>query len=162
VKLRVILVVLSFLSFLSVSIAGYVYFRSLENSAFREAEKDSALQAERIRNGVSSFLAENLKTAHALAGLREMRDVLAHPGESSLSRADRILDHFREALGADVCYLMNLDGTTVASSNRDAPDSFVGNNFAFRPYWSSGTTSPSGRTGNRRSAGSRRRTWRRG
>ena len=134
-KLRVILVVLSFLSFLSVSIAGYVYFRSLENSAFREAEKDSALQAERIRNGVSSFLAENLKTAHALAGLREMRDVLAHPGESSLSRADRILDHFREALGADVCYLMNLDGTTVASSNRDAPDSFVGNNFAFRPYW---------------------------
>ena len=134
-KLRVILVVLSFLSFLSVSIAGYVYFRSLENSAFREAEKDSALQAERIRNGVSSFLAENLKTAHALAGLREMRDVLANPGESSLSRANRILDHFRESLGADVCYLMSRDGTTVASSNRDAPDSFVGDNFAFRPYW---------------------------
>ena len=33
VKLRVILVVLSCLSFLSVSVAGYVYFRSLQDSA---------------------------------------------------------------------------------------------------------------------------------
>jgi PAS domain S-box-containing protein len=135
VKLRVILVVLSFLSFLSVSAAGYVYFRSLQNSAYKEAEKDSALQGERIRNGVSAFLAENLKTARALAGLGEMRAVLSDPRGSSLARVNAVLDHFRDALAADVCYLMDRGGTTVASSNRDAPDSFVGNNFAFRPYW---------------------------
>jgi len=135
VKLRVILVVLSFLSFLSVSVAGYVYFRSLQDSAHKEAEKDSALQAERIRNGVSSFLTENLKTARALAGLVEMRAVLSDPRRSSLARVNAVLDHFREALAADVCYLMDGEGTTVASSNRNAPDSFVGNNFAFRPYW---------------------------
>jgi PAS domain S-box-containing protein len=135
VKLRVILVVLSFLSFLSVSVAGYVYFRSLQDSASKEAEKDSALQAERIRNGVSSFLAENLKTAHALAGLKEMGEVLSHPRGPSLARANAVLDNFRDALAADVCYVMDRDGTTVASSNRDAVDSFVGNNFAFRPYW---------------------------
>ncbi|RJP21044.1 MAG: PAS domain S-box protein [Deltaproteobacteria bacterium] len=135
VKLRVILVVLSFLSFLSVSVAGYVYLRSLEDSASKEAEKDSALQAERIRNGVSSFLAENLKTARALAGLREMGEVLSHSRGPSLARANAVLDHFRDALAADVCYVMDRGGTTVASSNRDAPDSFVGNNFAFRPYW---------------------------
>jgi len=135
VKLRVILVVLSFLSFLSVSVAGYVYFRSLQGSAYKESEKDSALQAERIRNGISSFLAENLKTARALAGLEEMAEVLSHPRGPSLARANAVLDHFRNALAADVCYVMDRDGTTVASSNRDAPDSFVGNNFAFRPYW---------------------------
>ena len=135
VKLRVILVVLSFLSFLSVSVAGYVYFRSLQDSAHKEAEKDSALQAERIRNGVSSFLAENLKTARALAGLEEIGEVLSHPRGSSLARANAVLDHFRSALAADVCYVMDRDGMTVASSNRDAPDSFVGNNFSFRPYW---------------------------
>lgn len=135
VKLRVILVVLSFLSFLSVSVAGYVYFRSLQDSAYKEAETDSALQAERIRNGVSSFLAENLKTARALAGLEEMGAVLSNPRGPSLARANAVLDHFRSALEADVCYVMDRDGMTVASSNRDAPDSFVGNNFAFRPYW---------------------------
>ena len=135
VKLRVILVVLSFLSFLSVSVAGYVYFRSLQDSAHKEAEKDSALQAERIRNGVSSFLAENLKTARALAGLEEIGEVLSQPRGASLARANAVLDHFRSALAADVCYVMDRDGMTVASSNRDAPDSFVGNNFSFRPYW---------------------------
>jgi PAS domain S-box-containing protein len=135
VKLRVILVVLSFLSFLSVSVAGYVYFRSLQNSAAKESEKDSALQAERIRNGVSSFLAGNLKTARALAGLKEMGEVLSRPRGPSLARANAVLDHFRDALEADVCYVMDRDGMTVASSNRDAPDSFVGHNFAFRPYW---------------------------
>jgi len=150
VKLRVILVVLSFLSFLSVSVAGYVYFRSLQDSAYKESEKDSALQAERIRNRVSSFLAENLKTARALAGLKEMGEVLSHPGGPSLARANAVLDHFRNALAADVCYVMDRDGMTVASSNRDAPDS------------SSGTISPSARTGSRRSGERRPPTWRRG
>jgi PAS domain S-box-containing protein len=135
VKLRVILVVLSFLSFLSVSVAGYVYFRSLQDSASKEAEKDSALQAERIRNGVSSFLAENLKSARALGGLKEMGEVLSRPRGPSLARVNAVLDHFRDALEADVCYVMDRNGTTVASSNRDAPDSFVGHKFAFRPYW---------------------------
>ena len=135
VKLRVILVVLSILSFLSVSVAGYVTFRSLRDSAYKESEKDSALHAERIRNGVSSFLAGNLKTAHALAGLKEIGEVLSRPRGPSLARANAVLDHFRNALAADVCYVMDRDGTTVASSNRNAPDSFVGNNFSFRPYW---------------------------
>jgi len=135
VKLRVILVVLSFLSFLSVSVAGYVYYRSLQDSAHKEAEKDSALQAERIRNGVSSFLAENLKTARALAGLEEIGEVLPHPRGASLARANAVLDHFRSALAADVCYVMDRDGMTVASSNPTAPAHLVGNNFSFRPYW---------------------------
>lgn len=30
---------------------------------------------------------------------------------------------------------MDLNGSTVASSNRNDPDSFVGENFSFRPYW---------------------------
>lgn len=135
VKLRVILVVLSCLSFLSVSIAGYVTFRSLRESGFKEAEKASALQAERIRNRVSSFLAENLKTARALAGMKELGEVFSRPGGPSLARANAVLDHFRNALAVDVCYVMDRKGMTVASSNRDAPDSFVGHNFSFRPYW---------------------------
>jgi PAS domain S-box-containing protein len=136
VKLRVILVVLSFLSFLSVSVAGYVYFRSLQDAAFQEVEKDSALQAERVRNRVASLLAENLKTVRAMAGLKELGEILRRrPDGPSLARANAVLDHFRDALGADVCYVMDRRGITVASSNRDTRDSFVGNNFAFRPYW---------------------------
>jgi PAS domain S-box-containing protein len=130
-----ILVVLSLLAFLSVSIAGYFYHSSLKESTFREAEKEIAVQAERIRNGFSSYLSENLKSVKALAGLRELGRALSGGDETALAKANSLLDHFRESLDADVCYLMDRAGNTVASSNRNAPDSFVGRNFSFRPYW---------------------------
>ena len=134
-KLRIILVVLSLLAFLSVSIAGYIYYSSLKESAFNEAEKDTAVQAEKTKDSLSFFLSENRKTVKALAGLSEMGRSLANPGKDSLARANAVLDLFRDSLNADVCYLMDRNGTTLASSNRNAADSFVGKNFSFRPYW---------------------------
>lgn len=130
-----ILVVLSLLAFLSVSIAGHFYYSSLKESAFQEAERQVAVQAERIKNDLSSYLSENLKSVKALAGLQELGQALSGTDEIALAKANAILDHFRESLDADVCYLMDRVGNTVASSNRNAPDSFVGRNFSFRPYW---------------------------
>ncbi|MBI5576624.1 MAG: hypothetical protein HY896_09725 [Deltaproteobacteria bacterium] len=134
-RLRIILVVLSLLSFLSVSAAGYIYYSSLNESAVREAEKEIALQAERTGGSLSSFLSENLKTVKALAGMKELGRALVGGGRGNLDGANSVLDHFRDALKVDVCYLMDRNGDTVASSNRLAADSFVGRNFSFRPYW---------------------------
>ncbi len=135
-KLRLILVVLSLLAFLSVSIAGYFYYSFLKDSAFQKAEKEIAVQAENIKNILSSYLSENLKSVKALAGLEELEQTLSWKDEASLAKANFLLDHFQDSLGADVCYLMDRAGNTVASSNRNSPDSFVGKNFSFRPYWS--------------------------
>jgi C4-dicarboxylate-specific signal transduction histidine kinase len=52
-----------------------------------------------------------------------------------LKKANAMLDHFKTTLDVDVCYLMNAFGNTTASSNRNDPDSFVGKNFSFRPYF---------------------------
>lgn len=134
-KLRIILLVLSILAFLSASIAGYQYYSSLKETAFKEAEGQVAVEAERVKNRLSSYLSENLKSVKALAGLQEMEHALSGTDETALAKANSLLDHFKDALDADVCYLMDRKGTTVASSNRDAPDSFVGRNFSFRPYW---------------------------
>jgi len=134
-RLRTILIVLSLLAFLSASIGGFLYYSSLRETAFKEAERQSALEAERIKSGLSSFLSENLKSVKALAGLKELEQALASKNEDGLAGANSMLDHFNNALGADVCYLMDHEGNTIASSNRNDPDSFVGENFGFRPYW---------------------------
>lgn len=134
-KLRTIVIVLSLLAFLSVSGAAYLYYSSLVDAEYRDAEQGVALQAERLRNALSAYLAENQKTVKAMAGLPEVQEALAAPDPAAIGKANALLDHFREVLKADVCYLMDRRGTTVASSNRSAPDSFVGQNFAFRPYW---------------------------
>jgi C4-dicarboxylate-specific signal transduction histidine kinase len=134
-KIHIILIVLSLLAFLSALTGGYLYYSSVKVAAFKESDKQAALQAETIKNHISLLLSENLRSVRALAGLKELKKAISTKDEASLSEANFTLDHFNEALGVDVCYLMDRNGDTLASSNRNAPDSFVGENYAFRPYF---------------------------
>jgi PAS domain S-box-containing protein len=135
-KLRLILLVLSLLAFLSASIGGYLYYSALKKSAFREAERQAVARIRTIQKNLSSFLSENIKPVKALAGIKDLSQILTRPADNiALKNANTILDHFNKTLNVEVCYLMGPEGDTIASSNRDAPDSFVGNNFDFRPYF---------------------------
>lgn len=134
-RLRTVVLVLSLLAFLSASTGGYLYYFYLKQSSLAEAGKDSASRAQAIKDRLVSFLHEQQRPVRALAGLQEMQKALSDPNEHTVPDANRILDHFNDALGTNVCYLMNVSGETIASSNRLAPDSFVGKNFAFRPYF---------------------------
>lgn len=78
----------------------------------------------RVEEGVISLA----KARWLALALRTRRD-------DYLERANVILDRQKDALGASVCYLMDRDGKTIASSNRREPDSFVGHSYAFRPYF---------------------------
>ena len=48
-------------------------------------------------------------------------------------------------LEASAIYVMGPDGVTIASSNHDQPDSFVGQDFSFRPYFSEAIAGGRGR-----------------
>lgn len=134
-KLRLIILILSLLTFLSASIGGYLYYSSLKDSAFKEAERQTSTRAEMIRKNLSSFLSENIRPVKALSGMKELRVPLIKPNDDSLAKANAMLDHFKATLDVDVCYLMDSSGNTIASSNRYDSDSFVGQNFSFRPYF---------------------------
>ena len=54
---------------------------------------------------------------------------------ADLEKANLLLDRFQKVHEVDVCYLMDKKGTAIASSNRKDPLSFVGDNYAFRPYF---------------------------
>ena len=62
-------------------------------------------------------------------------EALLDSAPDALKNANRMLDHFKSTLDVDVCYLMDARGMTISSSNRNDPDSFVGKNFIFRPYF---------------------------
>ena len=134
-KLRSILLILSLLAFLSASTGGFLYYSALNDSAFKEAERQAESRLEMITKNLSSFLSENIKPVRALAGMAVMAQAMVSRDEASLQSANEMLDHFQESLDTDVCYLMDRTGETIASSNRRAPDSFVGQNFSFRPYF---------------------------
>ncbi|MHC4458107.1 MAG: ATP-binding protein [Planctomycetota bacterium] len=134
-KLRIIVLILALIAFFSVSMGGYFYYTSLKESAFHEAERHMVTHTRVIKDRVSLFLSENLKSVKALAGLNDLQQALTKPDDLNLDRVNTILDHFKNSLQVNVCYLMNADGKTIASSNRRSVRSFVGKNYGFRPYF---------------------------
>ncbi len=133
-RLRIILLILALLALLSASSGGFLYYSGLKRAAFQQAERESLERSELIQKNIAFFLSENIRPAGAMAGLAPFGGALARPAPDTLAPANGLLDHFRQSLGVEVCYLLDADGDTIASSNRAAPDSFVGQNFMFRPY----------------------------
>ncbi|AFK55555.1 two-component sensor histidine kinase protein (plasmid) [Tistrella mobilis KA081020-065] len=81
-----------------------------------------------------------------LADERTIRALLLRPGDPGLAdQANRYLKDTATRLGASDLYLMTRDGETIAASNYDQPQSFVGGNFAFRPYFRDALTQGEGR-----------------
>ncbi len=133
--LRHILMVLSLLAFLSASAGGTLYYSALRQSAFKEAERQAVANTQLIQKSLNSFLNEHQKTVSTMASMPALQRALLHRKKDAIYAANVVLDRFKSTLDADVCYLMDRRGTTLASSNRRDTDSFVGQNFAFRPYY---------------------------
>jgi len=72
----------------------------------------------------------------ALARDADVATLLAHPDAEAARRMGAKLRALAGEAGASVLYLIGPDGVTVAASNDDAPDSFVGSNYGFRTYFS--------------------------
>ncbi len=75
-----------------------------------------------------------------LAGDRDVRDALTDPNGTRATERREALDAKMEDLvvqtNASVIYVIGLDGIAIASSNWREPTSFVGNDYAFRAYFS--------------------------
>ena len=50
-------------------------------------------------------------------------------------RLNARLERLAQSAGVNAIYLMDPEGLNIAASNANAPDSFVGQNYAFRPYF---------------------------
>ncbi|CAD5105886.1 sensor histidine kinase [Zestomonas carbonaria] len=103
----------------------------------------SAQLAEQNRQTLDLYVANLLGTLRRfevlptiLGDLPALRSLLAEPGDPErIDAANRLLARVRQETGADVMYLMSPSGRSLASSNWDQIDSFVGRDFAFRPYF---------------------------
>ncbi|OZY59608.1 sensor histidine kinase [Pseudomonas lundensis] len=96
------------------------------------------------RQTLDLYVANLLGTLHRyevlpqiLGELPALRALLADPENPQiLSHANQLLNEISTQTGAEVMYLMDAHGDTLAASNWDKQDSFIGRNFAFRPYFS--------------------------
>ncbi|AHL31638.1 ATPase [Pseudomonas brassicacearum] len=95
------------------------------------------------RQTLDLYVANLLGTLHRyevlpqiLGELPALRAALLTPDDGIIQgNANRLLKNISAQTGAEVMYLMDATGKTLAASNWDKHDSFVGRNFAFRPYY---------------------------
>lgn len=82
---------------------------------------------------------------HKLEKFRAIPQILAQdtaleaalraPSAASQASLNRRLESLAQELGAAILYVMSAKGDTLAASNWQAPDSFVGHDYRFRPYY---------------------------
>ena len=71
-----------------------------------------------------------------LATQQDALAVLAKPGDAlAVDRANRLLEDVNRRAGSSALYVMNLQGKTLAASNWNLPESFVGHIYRDRPYF---------------------------
>ncbi|MDQ1333469.1 MAG: hypothetical protein QG552_419 [Thermodesulfobacteriota bacterium] len=143
-RLRFILFVLSLLAFLSAVAGGYFYYSSLRSAFFDAAEQAAIGHAQTTHNLISQHISDYTRLADVLSSLWEIRMALTDPDDETLGGANGILDQFQKGARAEVCYLMDQSGRTIASSNRFEADSFVGKDYSFRPYFQEAMSGKSG------------------
>ncbi len=134
-RLQPILFTLASIALVSSLLAGYFFYSNVKSDLSHEANQEAVNKVAETTSRFSFFLGEQLKPVRTLAGLSEIRRVFVKRTLETTKDANAILDLFATTLGANVCYLMDDKGMTIASSNRREPDSFVGLSFAFRPYF---------------------------
>lgn len=75
-----------------------------------------------------------------LAGDPGVQEALAAPQEGSLLALDERLERIAQESRAGAIYVIDANGLTRAASNFRTAESFVGSNYAFRPYFTGAMT----------------------
>ena len=134
-QIQTIISILSAFVLVLMMVFGGFYYQSAIKDLRQEVLKDSELKAARITRLVSTFILKDADIVRSIAGMDTFKRALRASTSSAIAEANQLLSHFRYSIDADVCYIMTLQGTTIASSNYEDSGSFIGKNFAFRPYF---------------------------
>jgi len=98
--------------------------------------EDHQSKLDRFSVHIASQLDKFAHIPELLSKDKELIDALHAPDNSAqIELTNRYLAHVNQVIQASDTYLLDHIGTTIAASNWNQSHSFVGRNFAFRPYF---------------------------
>ena len=134
------------LLFMSVVVgAGWLATGYLGDLARQEIVQEDEATIALLSTLLTDDLQKHAGTAEAISGSPWIPPALISGNDQDIARANSVLDRYNSALGASVSYLMDSAGKTIASSNRNDPDSFIGKSYQFRPYFTQAISGKPGR-----------------
>ena len=119
------------LCFVYLLVVGGVSYTQVVRAVKQEAEQKIKDVASRLE-----IQLDNYRTLPRVLVLHPaISELLANPENENVRRVNRLLTTYNQSLSSDAVYLMSRDGVTLASSNWQQSDSFIGSNYGFRPYF---------------------------
>ncbi|MCX5853722.1 MAG: PAS domain S-box protein [Deltaproteobacteria bacterium] len=118
-----------------VVIGGWFATNYLGDRAKQEIIKDNESAISVLSVHLTGELKKLEGVVMALSGSPGIAPALVSRMEQDMMNANAALDRYNTAIGASVSYLIDSAGVTIASSNRNDADSFVGKSYRFRPYF---------------------------
>lgn len=114
------------------SLSTHLYWRVQYHSLLSEHQS----QLDRFSNHIVATLDKYAHIPHLISKDKELVDALLSPQNSAqIDITNRYLEQVNEVIQAADTYLIDRFGNTIASSNWNLDRSFIGRNFAWRPYF---------------------------
>jgi diguanylate cyclase (GGDEF)-like protein/PAS domain S-box-containing protein len=132
-------------SLLLILAGGWFLTQSLGDLAWQQVRKDSLADNQFAIQRLAFELLQAEEAVRAMSGSPWIAPALRSKSPQTLAQANAVLDRYQQRFGASVAYLLDQSGATIASSNRGDPDSFVGQKYAFRPYFQAAIAGNAGR-----------------
>ncbi|MGN6232874.1 MAG: sensor histidine kinase [Trinickia sp.] len=98
-------------------------------------QQQAAVRADRTASALGDTLERYESLSYLLASHPVVGEALDSGSPDAIARANRYLEDANAHAHADVTYIIRADGLCLAASNWGRPDSFVGSQYRFRPYF---------------------------
>ena len=133
-RYRVLFTVLAILAGLLLSL--WLGGRYAEQRAWDERSVEARGQLQLYAQSIRTLIERFSSVPEVLALDSDIRSLLRAPYDRQLRQAlNQRLERLNAAAGSTVLYLLDAQGETLVASNWRDWSSFVGNNYAFRPYF---------------------------
>lgn len=106
-----------------------------KESQLIKIEDEGRNKLDLYRSNLQGAIKEHEYLPITLASDRRILSLAAQARPTDLGEVNRYLEHLATDSGASDIYFMDSTGLTVAASNWNSNASFIGRNFAFRPYF---------------------------
>jgi len=115
--------------------AGWFATGYLGDRARQEIIKDNESAIALLSAHLMSEMKKIEGAVRSLSGAPWIAPALISRKDHDIMNANSVLDRYKAGMDASDTYLMDSNGMVIASSNRNARDSFVGKSYQFRPYF---------------------------
>jgi two-component system, NtrC family, C4-dicarboxylate transport sensor histidine kinase DctB len=133
------------LAILILGVAGFIAHKAGQRAAIRVLQAAATHRLDVFRASFFAPIERYTYIPNFLARYPMVIETLRHPDDGGIARLNGFLQDANATAHSSSMYVMNRQGRAIAASNWNRPDSYVGKDFSFRPYFQEAMRNEAGR-----------------